>query len=169
MLTPNKLNRDREGAPGTYLITWACYGTWLPGQCGSISRTNNRFGAPIPEANAEREQRSRDRMVQQAYLLDSVRRQIVLKSLYEVSCHRGWTLLAAHVRTNHIHVVITGNCKPEKILVTMKAYSSRALNKCEIDDPDRSRWARHGSTRYLWTQDAVRAAIRRARRADGHV
>jgi REP element-mobilizing transposase RayT len=154
------LNRDREGAPTTYLITWVCYGTWLPGQSGTIPRTSNRFGAPLPEADTRREQRSRDRMVQEPYLLDSVHRHVVLNSLYEVCCHRGWTLSAAHVRTNHIHIVITGDCKPEKILITMKAYSSRALNKCEIEDSDRRRWARHGSTRYLWTPDAVRAAIR---------
>jgi hypothetical protein len=41
-------------------------------------------------------------MIQQPYLLDSVRRQVVLRSLQEVSYHRGWILLAAHVRTNHI-------------------------------------------------------------------
>jgi REP element-mobilizing transposase RayT len=96
-------------------------------------------------------------MIQQPYLLDSVRRQVVLKSLQEVSYHRGWTLLAAHVRTNHIHVVISGNCKPEGMLIAMKAYSSRALNDSELDS---QRWARHGSTRYLWTGDAVQAAIR---------
>jgi REP element-mobilizing transposase RayT len=99
-------------------------------------------------------------MIQEPYLLDPVRRRVVLKSLQEVSYHRGWMLVAAHVRTNHIHVVITGNCKPEGILIAMKAYSSRALNRCELDSTERRRWARHGSTRYLWTGDAVQAAIR---------
>jgi REP element-mobilizing transposase RayT len=68
--------------------------------------------------------------------------------------------MAAHVRTNHVHVVTAAGCKPEKVMSAMKAYSSRALNKCELDDPDCRRWARHGSTRYLWTEDSVRAAIR---------
>jgi REP element-mobilizing transposase RayT len=68
-------------------------------------------------------------------------------------------LLAAHIRTNHVHVVTMANCKPELVLNTMKSYSSRALNEAALDGPDRRRWARHGSTRYLWTGDAVRAAI----------
>ena len=42
---------------------------------------------------------------------------------------------------------------------TLKAYSSRALNAHALDSPDRRRRARHGSTRYLWTADAVRMAI----------
>jgi REP element-mobilizing transposase RayT len=82
-----------------------------------------------------------------------------MNSLNETCCHRGWMLLAAHARTNHIHVVITGNCKPEGILIAMKAYSSRALNKHELDGIDRRRWPRNGSTRYPWTRDAVQAAI----------
>ena len=91
--------------------------------------------------------------------MDSVRRQVVLNSLNEARRHRGWTLLAAHVRSNHVHVGVTGNCKPEGILIALKAYSSRALNKRELDGQDRRRWARHGSTRYLWTRDVVQAAV----------
>jgi REP element-mobilizing transposase RayT len=83
----------------------------------------------------------------------------VLKTLQEVCSCRGWTLLAAHVRTNHVHVVTTADCKPEQVMTAMKAYSSRALNEHGQDGPRRRRWARHGSTRYLWTKNAVEAAI----------
>jgi hypothetical protein len=33
------------------------------------------------------------------------------------------------------------------------------LNDRGLDAPDRRRWARHGSTRYLWTRESVLAAI----------
>ena len=98
-------------------------------------------------------------MVQEPYVLDIVRRRIVLTSLQQVCSWRDWTLLAAHVRTNHVHVVVRAPCKPAQVMSTMKAYSSRALNERALDGPDRRRWARHGSTRYLWTADAVRMAI----------
>ncbi len=49
----------------------------------------------------------------------------------------------------------------------LKAYTSRALNDRALDGPDRRRWARHGSTRYLWTTDAVRAAIQYVVRQQG--
>lgn len=100
-----------------------------------------------------------NRMSQKPYLLDSTRRQVVLRSLQEVCSCRGWTLLAAHVRTNHVHLVATAGCKPEPVLNAFKAYSSRALNHLAPDSPNCRRWARHGSTRYLWTSAAVSAAI----------
>jgi REP element-mobilizing transposase RayT len=113
----------------------------------------------LPEPDANREQLSRARMAQQCYLLHEIRRPVVLKTLREVCAWRGWTLLAAHVRTNHVHVVTTADCKPEQVMTAMKAYSSRALNESAVDAPGRRRWARHGSARYLWTKNAVGAAV----------
>jgi REP element-mobilizing transposase RayT len=167
-------NRDREGAANdrpatTYLITWVCYGAWLPGQNGIVDGTHNRFGARFPEPNAAQELQSRNCMAQEPYLLDLARRQIVLKSLEEVCSHRRWALLAAHVRTNHVHVVTAANCRPEQVMSTMKAYSSRALNAYALDIPDRLRWPRPGSTRYLWTGDSVRAAIQYVVREQGEL
>jgi hypothetical protein len=45
-------------------------------------------------------------------------------------------------------------------MTTMKAHRSHALNQRTQEGRDRRRWARHGSTRYLWTEDAVKAAMR---------
>ena len=44
-------------------------------------------------------------------------------------------------------------------MTALKAFASQALNRLEIDGPDRRRWARHGSTRYLWTPKEISAAI----------
>ena len=106
-------------------------------------------------------------MTQRPYQLDALRRQVVLNSVRQVCSWRGWTLLAAHVRTNHLHVVVTANCTPEQVMSSMKAYSSRALNENALDLPGRRRWARHASTRYLWTGDSVRAAIQYVVREQG--
>lgn len=116
-------NRDREGAVITYLLTWACYGTWVPSKGGAIPRRQNQYGAPLPEADARKEYQSRIRMIQEPYLLDTVRRQVVLQSVQQVCSCRGWTLWAAHIRTNHVHVVATANCKPELVMNAMKAVS----------------------------------------------
>jgi len=146
-------------ATATYLITWVCYGTWLPGESGAVPRKLNQFGAPLPESDQNREQQSRDRMRQQPYQLDTIRREIVLNTLREVCAWRGWTLWAAHVRTNHVHAVIAANCPPEVVMDDLKAYSSRALNAYRLDCPERRRWARHGSTRYLWNANAIQSAM----------
>jgi len=40
-----------------------------------------------------------------------------------------------------------------------KSYASRNLNRLGVDEPDRKRWARHGSTRWLWKDEYVQKAI----------
>lgn len=52
---PPEQNHDREGVATTYLITWVCYGAWLHGKNGAVPRTQNQFGAPLPEADPSRE------------------------------------------------------------------------------------------------------------------
>jgi REP element-mobilizing transposase RayT len=98
-------------------------------------------------------------MRQPPYVLDSDRRQIVLGALRQVCLHREWALLAAHVRTNHVHVVLEAHQAAEHVMNVLKAYASRALNHRAVDSTDRHRWARHGSTRHLWTKDALSAAV----------
>ncbi|HTB11778.1 MAG TPA: transposase [Bryobacteraceae bacterium] len=72
---------------------------------------------------------------------------------------RTWILLAAHVRTNHVHIVVEAEAPPERVMNDLKSFASRRLNELRFDEVDRKRWARHGSTRWLWKRDAVLAAI----------
>lgn len=64
------------------------------------------------------------------------------------------------MRTNHIHLVVEGAVRPERILNDLKSYASRCLNLMGLDEPARKRWGRHGSTRWLWEPENVSAAIR---------
>ncbi len=143
-----------------FLITFACYGSWLPGVPGAVSRRQNQFGSPLTESGDPRDFKSGGFAAQEPYLLDASRRCAVLESVEQVCRFRGWMLLAAHVRTNHVHVVVMAETKPETVMNALKAYSSGALNDLGLDFVGRKRWARHGSTRYLWTRDSVANAIR---------
>jgi len=99
-------------------------------------------------------------MNQTPYSLDPDGRAALLEALREVSLHRGWNLLAAHVRTNHVHVIVDADVRPERVMNDFKSYASRGLNRLGRDGPDRKRWARHGSTRWLWKDQDVQEAIR---------
>src|SRR5260370_33311562 len=99
-------------------------------------------------------------MDQKPYFLDPLRRAAVIESIREVCLHRGWTLLAAHVRTTHVHLIVEAHAKPEKIMNDFKSYASRKLNHLKCDTPNRKRWAHHGSTRWLFQDKNVRQAIR---------
>lgn len=83
----------------------------------------------------------------------------MLSSICEVCSFKSWDLLAAHVRSNHVHVVVSSAEKPDKLMNAFKTYASRRLNQCASDVPGCRRWTRHGSTRYLWDREHVEAAL----------
>ena len=144
-----------------YFITFACYGAHLHGdESGSVDRRHSLFGGRTLEADPQRARAERRSMNEAPYEMDSDSRAIVLRTLAEVCSHRGWNLLAAHVRTNHVHVIVEAEVQPEKVMNDFKAHASRALNRIEANEPGRRRWARHGSTRWLWRDQDVGEAIR---------
>jgi len=144
----------------TYLITFACYGCHLHGsESGSVDPAHNVPGTPILERDSARTAFEEQRMDQSPYHLDQIRRDAVLEAIQEVCVHRGWNLLAAHVRSNHVHTVVEAEVPPDRVMSDFKAYASRRLNGMSLDKPNRKRWARHGSTRWLWKPQHVSAAM----------
>lgn len=142
--------------PLAYFITFTTYGTWLHGRAeGSVDRGHNVPGTPFLPSNTNQESDRRKRMRQPEYVLDEVRRQVVLRTILEVARHRGWTPWAVHVRSNHAHVVVSAAARPEKVMSDFKAWASRRLREEFGEDADRDRWTQHGSTRYLWTETAL--------------
>jgi REP element-mobilizing transposase RayT len=144
-----------------YFITFACYGWHLHGEeAGSVDRDHNVPGGRLLPAHPQHADAERQLMDQSPYFLDQGSRNVVLKSLREVCLHRDWSLLAAHVRTNHVHVIVEAEVRPEKIMNDFKSYASRSLSRAGFGEANRKRWARHGSTRWLWKDEEVHAAIR---------
>ena len=99
-------------------------------------------------------------MDQPPYSMDRSRREAVVAAIAERCLDQHWVLLGAHVRTNHVHVVVDADVRPERVMNDLKSYASRRLNQLGLDDSARKRWARHGSTRWLWEPKNVSAAIR---------
>lgn len=121
-----------------YLITFACYGAHLHGyESGSVDRNHNLPGSRIVEPLAGRVSAAVYAMNQPPYVLDRARSEAVLGSLRERCSERGWSLLAAHVRTNHVHVVIESGVAPERVMNDLKSYASRVLNRMGFDGRDR--------------------------------
>ena len=167
----NDQNRDSYGAdsfPLAYHITIRCYGTRLLGdESGSVHHSDNLYGTPTLPHKPALKQHEEEVLDQPPYEMDAPRRQIVLQTVKEVCAYRGWELFAAHVRTNHWHVVVQAMCPPEKVLHDLKAYASRNLTKEGFDGKDRKRWARHGSTQYKWEEDDVASAVHYVVREQG--
>lgn len=146
--------------PLAFLISWTCYGQWLHGdRRGSVDPEHHEFSEPWLPADIDRWKQEVAAMDQPAYALDEPRRRIVLQAIVNVCQHRGWILHALHVRALHAHAVVSGATTPERMLNDFKSYASRALNTAGFDSRDRKRWTRHGSTRYIWDDRYLQAAI----------
>jgi REP element-mobilizing transposase RayT len=77
---------------------------------------------------------------QATYLLDPVRRRAVLDAFLDVCDYRRWTLIAAHIRSTHVHVLVESPASSATIVRDLKAYASRRLNHMQIDPQNRRRW-----------------------------
>jgi REP element-mobilizing transposase RayT len=146
--------------PLAYFITFTTYGTWLHGDApGSVDREHNRVGTPWLPPALDLRTIARERMTHPPYTLDALRRDTVRDAIIDECQFRGWHLFALHVRSNHVHVVASAAREPEFVMRGCKANASKRLNGAGFDDPNRKRWTEHGSTRYLWHEDAVAAAV----------
>jgi REP element-mobilizing transposase RayT len=93
--------------------------------------------------------------------LDEQERDIVRDAIVALAEARHWELSAVHVRSNHVHVVVSNPGRDSgRIMSDMKAAASKELTRAGFDDAHRKRWTRHGSTRRLFDGDAVEAAVR---------
>jgi REP element-mobilizing transposase RayT len=145
----------------TYLITFSCYGAHVHGdESGSVDRKHNMPGTRMLEPNSGRAFAERRAMDQRGYTLDKPRREAVLAAIIDRCSQREWSLIAAHVRTNHVHIIVDGEAPAQRTMNDLKSYSSRVLNQVGFDTPDRKRWTRHGSTRWLLGNKNVDAAIK---------
>ena len=146
--------------PLAYFITFRTYGTWLHGdERGSFDRVQNRFGA-VPIAPSEKLQHfERDNLAQEAIILSDTQRVVVTQAIRGVCSYRGWELLAQNVRTNHVHAVIAADAKPERIMNSLKSWSTRRLREAGLVAADARVWSRHGSTVYLFAPEKVAEKI----------
>jgi REP element-mobilizing transposase RayT len=114
--------------------------------------------APSFAANPKRVLARTRQLSEEPHELRAPERGLILEAIRSGCTSRGWNVLAVHVRTMHVHIVVAGQETPEKIMTAAKAYASRVLN-ARREKETRKWWTRHGSTLYLWRREHVSAAI----------
>jgi hypothetical protein len=101
-----------DHTPLAYLITFRSYGTWLHGDPrGSVDRFHNVYGTPRLPPNSQREKHERRLLVRPSVKLNAKRRTAVERGISETCKIRGWLLWAFNIRSNHVHSVVSANCK----------------------------------------------------------
>lgn len=155
-------NWDENEFPLAYLITFRTYGNWLHGDkrySVDVHRDMNIYGASKVLPNDRLSDLMRRNMKNRSFALDMQQRALVSEAMNEVCQYRQYRILALNVRTNHIHVVVSAQEKPEKITDTFKQYATRKLRERKAIDLNTQPWSRGRSRRYLWKDENVDAAI----------
>ncbi len=151
-----------------FLFAFSTYGTHLHGaEGGSVQRGRQQWGAPRMEKDPALERRTGRLLAEPPLLLAREDRELVLHAIVDGAEQRGWQLHCAHVRTNHVHVVIQPETSAERALAYLKARATFALKARHVS---RQRfWVKHGSTRYLWKPRSVLAAMEYVMDGQGEV
>jgi REP element-mobilizing transposase RayT len=144
--------------PSAYFLTFHTYGTWLPGDLRGSVRRGDRYGEPYRGPCEALERRARDLLRGPPVVLQAEERILARRTLEEVCSHRAWGLLAAHVRTNHVHVVLSAMAPPARVLGDLKAWVTRRVIEGRHRPAGARLWARGGSMRHLWSEKAVAEA-----------
>lgn len=151
--------QDRS-TPVGYLITFRSYGTWLHGdERGSVDRYHHAYGTPGLPTSEIRRKHDRDLLKQPPVKLDSEQRRIVDSAIRDTCRIRRWNLWTVNVRTNHVHVVVTANKKPDAVMSALKANATRAMREGAVWTSELSPWEFRGSKKYLWDDEQLRSAI----------
>jgi REP element-mobilizing transposase RayT len=147
--------------PLAYFITFSCKGARLHGDPrGSVDRDHNQPEDDYAPANPVRVSSEADRMNHGPIVLSAEQRVCLEATMHEVSKHRGWTIHALAVRSNHLHVVVSASgTSPERVMNDLRAYGTRRMREQGLLGSNTSLWTRHGSTKYLWKTVDIAEAV----------
>jgi REP element-mobilizing transposase RayT len=154
------MNNNISATPLAYFITFTCYGARIHGdERETVDYYHNGFLASKISVNKNLHDYRKKHMTSKSYIMGEKERQLCLLGLRDAGAVFDWRLYAAHVRTNHVHVIIAADNKPEFVMTQLKARASKRLNRAMYKRPPSKRWTRHGSTRYIWTDTSLLFAI----------
>ena len=142
-------------------ITFTTYGSWLHGdKRGSVDKGHNQYGSAFVSPNSGLHKKVQAFLKNPPVILEKIIREVVLEAVLRVCGFRGWVAHAIHVRSNHIHIVVSGDAEPESMMRDFKAYATRTIKKNSNNQAlIRKYWSRHGSTKYLWTKENLVSSV----------
>ncbi len=154
-----------------WLITWTCYGHWLPGDArGFVGNVRDKTGGqvvhnipgtPYDAGMPRLEQWVRTQMKGRPVTLGRPEAEAMIAQYQETARIRQWAVQAASVMHNHTHIVVgvSGNRDPQSVLTMFKSWATRAVKTIRPLPSNGTFWTAKGSKRKLPDDEAVRAAV----------
>ncbi len=155
-----------------YFITWATYGSWLPGDSrGWRRRFANRSVDPhrvqpcvLSDGTMAPEPLLEDwcgsNMTGTEVFLRPNDRKTVEDAILEHCCVRQWGLLAVNARTNHVHMVVQAFEKPKVVRDQLKANCTRRLRRQQDPLNSPHTWAKGGDIEFLFDDESLQESVR---------
>ena len=139
--------------PLAYFITFTTYGSWLHGDPRkSVIRQD---GTPEMIAPNERLYKHESgKLKNQPIQFDVGQRGIILDTIVSHCLIKKWKLWAVHVRSNHVHLLVSAEDNVELVMKGVKSWATRNLRKAGYDIP--MVWTRGGSKRYVFTHEKLK-------------
>ena len=154
-----------------WLITWTCYGHWLPGDSrGFVGNVRDKQGKQVThnipgtpyDANMPRlENWVRKQMSGPTVSLGQREADAMVIQYQETARIKQWVLQAASVMDNHTHIVVGApeDRSSKSVLETFKSWTTRTVKKIRPLPSNGTFWTAKGSKRKLPNDPAVRAAV----------
>ena len=125
----------------------------------SVDRKHNKFLTPKIASIPEFHQAMQSLCKEEPFILKAPERKTVLQSIIDTCQYAHWHLYAAHVRSNHMHIVLKSEKEPEKIAISLKSYATRYLKKHHSYLNREKFWSQGASTGYIYQSDYVFRAM----------
>ena len=144
-----------------YFLTFRTYATYLHGdRRTTIDPKHNLYNAPKLEHNPKLHHAMQLQCNETPFILTLSQCHTVLNSFRDTAAYFHWEIYAAHIRTNHAHIILNSTISKEKTLMKLKAYATQSLKKKHNELENRKKfWTEHGSTRNIWSAEAAFPAL----------
>jgi REP element-mobilizing transposase RayT len=139
--------------PLAYFITFSTYGTRLHGDERNSVVVQEKTPKLLSRNDAFWKYQSKS-MKYPVVTLDDSQRQIVLSTILKHCEIKNWQLIAVHVRSNHVHILLKTNEAQDRVMTALKAWSTRKLR--EAGHVFERVWTKHGSTKYIFKLKKLR-------------
>ena len=150
-----------KSIPCAYILTCRTYGSWVHGDPrSSVDRNHNEFATSRIKPNLGLQKAMQNSCTEDIFLLNAMQRKTVLQSIIDTCRFANWHLHAAHVRSNHMHIVLQTQKEPEQAMVSIKAYATRYLKKQNPELTRKKFWSLGESTGYIFRPEFISAAVR---------
>lgn len=155
--------------PLAWFVTFSCSPGWLRGDHQTSIGSWRSITPLAPSSGPEGlcDEATWRETIERPVILGGPRRQAVENAVRDACAARAWRLFALNVRANHVYAVVQANATADRVMVGLKALSTRRLRDEGFVGPHERVWTCAGSIRAIRTLGDVGGVARSGQHSEG--